>query len=266
MLASLAEAAAVLEREDYAAAARRNASFLLTTSRDGALLLRSCKDKVARLNAYLEDYAFLIDGLLALYQTTGETVWFKEAVGLADKMITEFWDEGDGGFYFTGQSHKQLIVRAKDYFDNATPSGNSVAAEVLLRLSLLTGNERYRTLGVAVLRLVADQMKQIPSAFGRALEALDYHLATPTELALVGPPGDPATKQLAREIWRRYLPNKVVALADPADHEAPELIPLLRNRSMVDDQPTAYVCESYTCQLPVNTAEGLRAQLLQQGH
>ena len=106
-------------------------------------------------------------------KTTGELEWLQESLGLANTMIEEFWDGEEGGFFFTGKSHESLIVRSKDYFDNATPSGNSVAAEVLLRLSALTDNENYRRLATSVLRLVSDSLRRYPSGFGRALGALD---------------------------------------------------------------------------------------------
>src|SRR6185295_18429253 len=129
MLASFAEAAAVLDRSDYLEAAQRNARFVLDNLRRDQLLLRTYKDGQAKLNAYLEDYAFFIDGLVTLFETSGELLWLEEAVSLTTKMIDEFWDDEEGGFFYTGRSHENLIVRSKDFFDNATPSGNSVAAE-----------------------------------------------------------------------------------------------------------------------------------------
>ena len=125
MMASFAEAGIVLDRPDYTAAARRNAEFVLSNLRENGMLLRTWKDGVAKFNAYLEDYAFLVEGLVTLFETTGEFPLLKEALALTDLMIEEFWDDESGGFFFTGKSHENLIVRSKDYFDNATPSGNS---------------------------------------------------------------------------------------------------------------------------------------------
>ncbi len=193
-------------------------------------MLRTYKNGLAKLNAYLEDYAFFIDGLLTLFETTGTLVWFEEAVRLVDKLIEEFWDPKDGGFFYTGSSHEQLIVRSKDFFDNATPSGNSVAAEVLLRLSLLTENREYERYAVNSLRLVQESMRRYPSGFGRALCALDFHLSTPKEIAVIGDPADAETQALIDVIWQTYLPNKVLALSAPNDAAAPDLISLLRNR------------------------------------
>jgi uncharacterized protein YyaL (SSP411 family) len=152
-------------------------------------------------------------------------------------------------------------VRSKDYFDNATPSGNSVAAEALLRLSVLTGDENYRRRGVNLLRLVRDAVERYPSAFGYALGAFDFYLSTPKEIVLVTGKDEGNAHLMGREIWGRYLPNKVVAETPGGDADAAELVPLLRERTAVGDRATAYVCENYTCLQPVNTPEELAAQL-----
>ncbi len=256
MLASFAEAGIVLNRPDYTDAARRNAEFVLSNLHENGMLLRTWKDGRAKFNAYLEDYAFLAEGLLTLFETTGEARWLKESLGLTDRMIEEFWDNEGGGFYFTGESHENLIVRSKDYFDNATPSGNSVAAQLLLRLATLTGRENYRNLATAVLRDVGDQTRRYPSGFGYALSAMDFLLSTPKEIAIVGEDLQP----LLAETWRRYLPNKVVA-AGTGDSEIAEITPLLANRPLVDGLATAYVCEHFTCKQPVTEVAALRDQL-----
>ena len=261
MLTSFAEAAAILERKDYEIVAKRNARFILDNLRGDGLLLRTYKNGQARLNAYLEDYAFLGDGLLTLFEATGELTWFEEALGLANTMVSEFWDEQDGGFYFTGKSHEELIVRSKDYFDNASPSGNSVAADLLLRIALLTGNEDYSRHAVTILRLLAESVRRYPSAFGRAVCALDFYLSSPKEIAILGEGTSPDTESLRREVWRHYLPNKVVALASPGDDRAARLIPLLRDRPLIQQSATAYVCEHFACQQPVTGPEALASQL-----
>jgi uncharacterized protein YyaL (SSP411 family) len=261
MLASFAEAAAIFERDDYLEVARQNAQFLLDNLRRENLLLRTYKEGQAKLNGYLEDYAFLADGLIALYQTTGELRWLVEARSITDRMLEEFWDEKEGGFFFTGQSHEELIVRSKDFFDNATPSGNSVAAEVLLHLGALVGNEDYTRKAVTILRLLSEHIKRYPSAFGRLLAALDFYLSSPKEIALIGAQGASDINALRREIWMRYLPNKIVAQSFENEPEAAETVTLLRERPMIDGQATAYVCKNYTCQQPTNEASELARQL-----
>jgi uncharacterized protein YyaL (SSP411 family) len=261
MLASFAEAAAILERDDYRNAAEKNAQFVLENLRRDRLLLRTYKDGQSKLNGYLEDYAFLIDGLLALYQATGKLGWLEEAMSLADRLMEEFWDEEDGGFFYTGKSHEALIVRSKDYFDNATPSGNSVATEVLLQLAALTANEAYSRQAVTIFRLLREPLGRYASAFGRLLGALDFYLSTPKEIAIIGARESEETRALMREVWNRYLPNKITAHTTEGDARSAEVSPLLRDRPMINGHPTAYVCERYTCQAPTNSAAELGRQL-----
>jgi uncharacterized protein YyaL (SSP411 family) len=186
--------------------------------------------------------------------------WLKEALALTDRMIEEFWDDESGGFYFTGKSHESLIVRSKDYFDNATPSGNSVAAMLLVRLAALTGRDNYRNLATAVLREIGDQARRYPSGFGYALSAVDFLLSTPKEVAIVGKDATDIGPLLA-ETWRRYIPNKVVAPGFGDDPEAGQITPLLANRALSNNLATAYVCENFTCKLPVTNVSELSKQL-----
>jgi len=259
MMASFAEGGAILQRSDYLDAARRNARFVLANLQRDGLLLRTYKDGKAKLNGYLEDYAFLIEGLITLSETSGELSWLLEALRLADRMIEEFWDSDNGGFFFTGKSHETLIVRQKDYFDNATPSGNSVAANALLRLATLTDNEEYRSRAVTVLREVADSARRYPSGFGYALSSVDFYLSTPKEIALVG--DDDASKgAFLGEVWRPYLPNKVVAGARSSDDPDSTPVVLLHQKT-VSDSTVAYVCERYACKAPTSTPAELRQQL-----
>jgi uncharacterized protein YyaL (SSP411 family) len=262
MLASFAEAGAILNRPDYTEAAKRNARFVLDNLRRYGLLLRTYKDGQAKLNAYLEDYAFYIDGLVTLFETTGELEWFTEASALTKTMIDEFWDEQEGAFFYTGKSHETLIVRAKDFFDNATPSGNSVAAEVLLRIGLLTDNPDYQRRAATILRLTATMVRRYASGFGRILCALDFYLGKPKEIAIIGSPTAEDTQALLREIWKLYLPNKVIAQTSPAATLADPLPALLRDRHQTDNRATAYVCESYVCREPATTPSQFASQLL----
>jgi uncharacterized protein YyaL (SSP411 family) len=255
MLATFAEASAILESREYLEIARKNADFILENLQKDGYLLRTWKDGKAKLNAYLEDYANFADGLTELFQVSGEIKYLREAKRLADLLITEFWDEESGGFFFTANNHEELIVRNKDYFDNATPSGNSVAADVLLKLAKLTGEEKYERFAVTVLRLVTPQVRRYPNGFGRVLSTLEFYFNPAKEIVILGD-----SDELKNEIWRDFLPNKVVVLAGDTGENA-DFIPLLRERSMIDGKPTVYVCENFACQKPVATAEELREQL-----
>src|SRR6266853_1248197 len=260
MLAGFAEASAILERPDYREVAEANARFLLSHLRSDGLLLRTYKDGEAKLNAYLEDYACLIDGLISLYEATGELTWIESAGALADKMIEQFWDDSEGGFFFTGKSHEQLIVRSKEFMDNATPSGNSIAALSLLRLGLLTGNDDYRRRATAVLRLIADQIRRYPSAFGFALSALDFYLGTPLEIVIVGSP-EPRLDALLKAVWQTFVPNRVIALCQTNHDQAASVIPLFAGRNTLAKEPTAFVCQANTCGEPARNPKALLGQL-----
>ena len=260
MLASFAEAGVVLDRPDYLDIARKNARFILSKLQRDGFLLRTYKDGVAKFNAYLEDYAFLIEGLTTLFETSGEIEWLNAALSLTDRMVEEFWDEDNAGFFFTGTSHEKLIVRSKDYFDNATPSGNSVAASVLLRLGILTDSEHFRNLAVSVFREVADSIRKYPSGFGYALSGLDFLLSTPKEVAIIAAEQS-SLKTFVRAAWERYLPNKVVASALSGDSAAIGSVVLLQNRNVVEGKTAAYVCQNYTCKEPVTEIAAFAEQL-----
>jgi hypothetical protein len=262
MLAAFAEASAVFEREDFLAVAEKNADFVLENLKNAdGFLLRTYKDNRAKLNGYLEDYAFYAAGLIELFQATGNARWLAEAKSLTDRMIDEFWDEDEGGFFFTGKTHEELIVRSKVYFDNAIPSGNSVAAEVLLKLSVLTGDEKYTRFATAIFRIVSSSIRRYPSAFGRALCALDFFLNAPKEIVIIGEREAKGTRALLREVWTRFIPNKVVVVADDSESNNLETIPLLQERSKINGKATAYVCENFACQQPATEPSELAAQL-----
>ena len=255
MLRSFAEAANALGREDYREAAVRNAEFLLSRLRRDGRLLRSYKEGRARFNAYLEDYAYLIDGLLSLYEASFDPLWIMEAETLAESLISRFWDKSGDGFYFTSEDHEALIHRPKEFYDHAVPSGNSVAAHALLRLWKFTGNDRWSSYSVTIFKRMIAPMRQHPGAFAHLLCALDFYLAQPREIAVVGRPKDPETKELLGEIFGFYLPNKVVACGSNAETF------LLREKPQVDGLATVYVCENYTCKAPVTTPGELRQTL-----
>ena len=261
MLHSMALGAAVLGREDYLRTAVANADFILSNMRDDGRLLRTYKDGEAKLKAYLEDYAHLIDGLITLYEATFDSRWLSEADTLARQMIDLFWDDGDGVFYDTGIDHETLIVRPRDFSDNAMPCGSSVASDVLLRLSLFTGEPDYGRKAASALRSVREYMARVPEGFGHWLCALDFYLASPKEIAIVGPPEDAAAKTLLDTVHGRYLPNKIVAGYDPNTDGFEQDLPLLEDKGMLAGLPTAYVCQNYACQQPVTEPEALAAQL-----
>jgi uncharacterized protein len=231
---ALAEAGVVLNRPDALAAAVKAADFILTQmSQPDGKLYRSYKDGRARHNAYLEDYAALVRALIALYEATFELRWLGEASRLARLLIDQFGDRANPGFFQTGADHEQLLVRRKDFIDNAIPNGNSLATDALLRLSVLVGNPDYRRHAERLCQLMQATMTRQPTGFGRLLGVLDSLLAPSQEIAIVGDPADPATAALLREVRRHYLPNTVLALKRPAEES---ILPVLAGRTLVNGQ------------------------------
>jgi uncharacterized protein len=262
MLRSFALAARVTGREDYREAAVKNATFLLEKLKEDGRLHRSYKDGRARFNGYLEDYAMVADGLVALYEATFETRWLIEADSLCDAVSELFWDEEKRAFYDTPADHEELVTRPRDVYDNAAPSGTSVVTEVLLKLALLLDRNDYRQRAEDVLEELSGGMEKVSGAFGRLLCALDFATSEPREVAIVGDPRSPDTRALVETVYKRYLPNKVVAGHDPEDEEAAGLIPLLAERPARDGRATAYVCVQYACKAPTTEPEELARQLV----
>jgi uncharacterized protein YyaL (SSP411 family) len=252
-IAALADAGAVLGREDYLDAARSCAGFVLEQLRDNGRLLRTYKDGRAHLNAYLEDHAFLLEALMALYESSFEERWFAEARSLAETTIERFGDPERGGFYSTSSDHEELIARRKEVGDHPIPSGNSAAAMGLLRLAALTGERRFEEEAAGVFALFAKPAVQHPDAFAHMLRALDFHLSPTREVALAGD----ELSELAAVVREKPLFHLVLA-GGPESTEQP---PLLANRTTVDGHPAAYVCENFTCRLPATDAQKLRAEL-----
>jgi uncharacterized protein YyaL (SSP411 family) len=263
MISALADAGAAMGRQDYVDAACGCARFVLEQLRDAdGRLLRTWKDGRGRLNAYLEDHAFLLEALLALYEATLEQRWFEAARETADAMIERFGDAERGGFFTTSHDHEELIARRKDFGDHPIPAGNSSAALGLLRLAALTGDGGYEDQAVAVLRLVTRPATSHPDAFGHMLQALDFHLSPTREVALVAPSagdGDigAALGPMTRVVRSGFRPHLVVA----GGREGTTLPELMRDRSAVGGRPAAYVCERFSCRAPVTDPDELAAQL-----
>ncbi len=261
-IAAFAEASRVLDNEAYRQVAARAARFILDTMRaEDGRLLRTWRagSGGAKLNAYLEDYAYLINALTHLYEATFDPAWLHEAQALAEIMLAGFRDP-KGGFYDTGAGHESLVVRPKDVVDNATPSGNSMAALALLRLGAFLDEARYRDEAERTLKLVGDGMGEQPLGFGNWLVALDWWLTPTAEFALLGT--EAAVQPFVHTIWKHFLPNKMVAQASPGEvEERAALIPLLRHREALNGEPTAYLCENFTCKQPVTEAAALAQQI-----
>ena len=267
MIGSMAFAYRVFGNPAYRVAAEGAMLSILDTLYQEGRLLHVYKDGIAKLNGYLDDYAFTVSALLDLYEATFDVRWFEKAVELTETMTAQFWDTEQGAFFFTSADHERLIVRSKNPYDNAIPSGNAVAVHNLFRLAAFTGQADYREKAERTLLVLGDFMENAPNGFGHLLCGLAWQLAGAMEIAVIGSPQDEETQALLAAINTRFLPHKVVALYDPVsgDARATELIPLLANRPQIDGKPTVYVCRDFVCQRPVTTVEELVALLEAKG-
>ncbi|NLE77371.1 MAG: thioredoxin domain-containing protein, partial [Chloroflexi bacterium] len=258
MLAAFTEAAQALNRPDYLLAAQRNAQFLWRQlRREDGRLWRTWRDGEAKLNGYLSDYSHLADGLLALYQTTFEPRWYTWARELAEIVLAHY-SAPDGGFFDTSDDHEPLITRPRNLQDSAIPSGNAVAADVLLKLAGLGLWPDAAQHAQRSLRLVQGLAARYPQGFGHWLQALSYAAAAPAEVAILGNLQAPGAQALLAAAREGYRPFQVVAAG-----EADTPVPLLQGRGMVGGRAAAYLCRGSVCQAPVTEPERLQAQLAQ---
>lgn len=261
MISAFARAYQVLGHEKYLRAAQDATRFYLTHLKRDGKLWRSYKDRQAKFNAYLEDYALLVTALLDLYEADFDLFWVREARDLSVMMVEQFWDDEAGGFFFTSKDHEKLPVRTKSAYDGATPSGNSAAIFALLRLAELTGDQTLRAKTEQTLRLFRDLMEHVPQGVSYMLSALDFYLGPTVQIAIVGEQSKAPTKKLLEIIRDGFLPNKIVTLSEPAEKEPEMFISLLRGKRSINDAPTVYLCENYSCRAPITEAEELEKSL-----
>jgi len=268
MISALARGYQVMDEERFREAAEKAARFVLEEMVRDGVLLRTYRGRgdggVSKLPAYLDDYAEMANGLLDLYESTFDLQWLEAADQLAGRMVADFWDEKDGGFFYTSASHKNLLARTKPLYDGAVPSGNSTATLVLLRLSAILGDAGYGQKAEGVLASAGEMMLAHPRGYLNLLEAAEFLLYPIREIAIAGKPDSANTRLLLEVIHRRFIPNKILVLVEP---EAPgsaaivERIPLLRHKGMISGKATVYVCRNHNCKLPV-TNEAALTQVL----
>ena len=261
LLSGLAEAIKISPRAEYLEAAERTVNFLFAKMFRDGLLLHTYKNGQAKVNGFLDDYAYLATGLLDLYEALLDPTLLERSRRLIEIMLVEFWDEKDGGFFFTGKSHEKLISRTKPIFDASVPSGNAMATQLLLRLYHMTGNEDYRQRAEKVLRSYYEAMESQPFGFAHMLCALDFYLSQPQEIVVVGDRQDPATRELLAMIHSLYLPNMTLQLASGTD-ALEKLSPLLEGKIQIQGKPTVYICQNFTCSAPVTSWQELKPLLL----
>jgi uncharacterized protein YyaL (SSP411 family) len=257
MLRAVAEAARILGRDSDRELAIHNGEFLFREMVRGGRVFRSHKDGVSKISGFLEDYAAIALGALALYELTFDAIWLQRARELGESIERWFWDGDVGAFFDTASDAERLVTRPRDLNDNATPAGASLTVELLLRLGDLLGNAELTRRANAVLETIAEPMARFPLAFGHALQAADLAVYGAIELALVGDPESADFQALRQSASSLYLPSLVMAGGASND------VPLLANREVRGGRPTAYVCRGYTCDTPTIDPNELRDQLKQ---
>jgi uncharacterized protein YyaL (SSP411 family) len=261
-LRALATAALVLGDPRHAAATRAMTGFLRSSLlRDGDRLWRTARQGRAHTPGFAEDYANVADGLLAAYAALGDAEDLRLATGLVDRLLADFWDEQSGTLFDTAAEHEETVARPRSLLDNATPSANAVAADVLLRLALLTGHADYDRRARHILRAVASAFERQPSAFGRMLSAADRALSPPLDAVIAGDPLDVAAEELRRAVARPYAPDLVIAPLDT--NAAVAGWPLFEGKEARGGRATAYVCRGYTCDAPTADPQLAAAQVEQ---
>ncbi len=256
MISSFVDGFKVTNNDQYLNVARKAAHFILDEMRKDGHLMRVFNQGKCQVKGYSEDYAFFIQALIDLYEATFEIDWFKEADDLNRRMIHQFWDERNGGFFFTGRENELLIARSKKPYDNAIPSSNSVALFNLIRLGYLTGEESLKQKAEQIIRLFYEFLSEHPSGFAHMLSGLSFFL-NPEEIGIIGSKNDLRTKSMLQEIYRAYLPNKILNLKDPQEPIEGSWFPFLMEKG-VTEVPTAFVCKKFTCLPPVKNEEELK--------
>ena len=262
MIGAFVEGYNVTRNRRYLAVAEKGADFVLTRLHKEGRILRTFKDGVGKLNGYLDDYAFFINALLDLHEATSAPPYLDRAKSLTARLVDQFWDEAQGGFFFTSKDHESLIARYKSSADQSTPSGNAVAAYALLRLFHLTGGTDYFEKGERTLRFFSEAMEDNVYATGNLIAAGDLYLRKPKEIVVIGKRESAETEALLSKIHRLYLPNKVLIAADPDCLDQVSLPDLVKGKKALDGKPTVYICQNFTCSQPLTEWEAIRSALL----
>ena len=260
MLSCLAESASVLGRSDYLELAVAAGTFLISSMTTGPYIRHIWYNGTSSVDGFLPDYSLIIDGFMKLHEATFNSRWLRQAIDMAEVMVESFWDETSGMFFDTAKEHQELIVRPRVLTDNSIPSGSSSAALVLLKLSRITGREDFEKIASKSIRTVIDLCRQHPLSFSNWLCALDFYLSTPKEIAVIGRHDNESTQAMMRVINNMWMPNKVLVALQPTDSTLAGL-PILEGKHMINNSPTIFICERFTCRSPATNPKELKAQL-----
>ena len=222
-------------------------------------LLRTWRQGQSKLLGYLEDYSHFAQGLIALYEATFNPIWIQRSIYLCDQILQLFYDPSNKTLYDTGNDHEELIIRPSEFFDGAIPCGASVATMVLLKLARLTGSSNYQNAANNVLEKLSPIISSQPEPFANWLCAIDFATSSPKEIAIIGDRNNSSTQEFLNQLRSKFIPNKVLAGFNNLLEEPP--LPLLEDKIMVNNQPTAYICQNFTCNRPTNSSDEFKKQL-----
>ena len=259
MMSAFARAHQVLGDPKYGEVAERAAQFILTKlySENKKELLRRYRDGEARYEAHLEDYAFLTQGLIDLYESSFNIRWLRTAMELTEQQNELFYDKENGGFFDTSGKDKSILIRTKESYDGAEPTGNSIGILNLLRLSQMTDNQDWQKMAEKSLAYFGGHMLNMPQGLAQFLVALDFSLSKPKQIIIAGEADNAHTQALLVEVHSRFIPHKIILLADGAEGQKilAAYVPFVDSLRMIDRKATAYICENYACQLPTSDPE-----------
>jgi len=258
MISALSKAYQILDDEVYRETAEITANFILEKLFDSQTktLYRRYRDGEAKFDGGLQDYAFFVQGLIDLYETTFDVKWLEHAITLTKKQIELFWDQEAGGFFDNAGNDKSIILRLKDDYDAAEPTGNSISVMNLLMLAEMTNQKEWREMAVKTIQSFAARLNQIPEALPQMLSAMILETASLQEIIIVGERSSKDTKKVLKEIYQKFLPNKVIILVDDNSRTYfTNYLPFLKDMTMIDGRTTVYICKNYSCQLPTNELE-----------
>ncbi|MBI3766609.1 MAG: thioredoxin domain-containing protein [Ignavibacteriales bacterium] len=269
MISAFARAYQVLGNAQYLEASQQSARFIMSHVYDihTQRLYRRYRDGEARFDGTLQDYAFLITGLHDLYEASFDIEWLEHSIDLTKKQIELFWDPIDGGFFDTHGKDSTILIRTKEDYDGAEPTGNSIAAFNLLRLSQATDNKEWRKMAEKTIMSFGDRLQKMPDAAAQMLVAVDWRSSTPKEIIIAGNPSGEDTKLMVREVHSTFIPNKIILLADGGERQKKiaSFLPFVESMTRLQGKATAYVCENYACQLPTSDVTVLSG-LLRNAH
>ena len=259
MISALAKASQVFSNKIYSDAAIKAAEFILNKLKDEKeKLLHRYRNGEAGITANIDDYSFLISALIDLYETTFDLKWLRTAINLNDECLKHFWDNKNGGFFFTSDENEKLIIRQKEIYDGAIPSGNSAAILNLLKLGRITGNSSFEEKAFEITTAFSKQINQMPSAFAQTLTGLDFGFGESFEIVIVGDKTSEETKEVINYLRRKFLPNKIILLKEPKDSELKKIARFTEFQNQIDDKTTVYICRNYVCERPVTSLDEVK--------